>query len=97
MEDIIFNSKEELYERLIPALRTRQYTLSKTGYSYIKEQDIWEALSNGKWNNVSGLELCDMVDDILHIDDKYISDYYHKNNSHDLVVLDDIIDLPKLK
>ena len=46
----------ELYERLIPALRTRQHTLSKTGYSYIKEQDI---LIAGTGNDSLLLEQCD--------------------------------------
>ena len=97
MEDIIFTSKKELYKRLLPALKSKKKILSKTGYSYIKEKDIWEALINERWNNVTGLELCDMVDDILHIEDNFLNNYYHKVNKNDLMVIDEIIDLPKLK
>lgn len=97
MEEIIFTSEQELYNRLLPALKSKKKILSKTGYSYIKEKDIWEALTNEKWSNVTGLELCDMVDDILHIEDKFLNNYYHKVNKTDLVVIDEIIDLPKLK
>lgn len=97
MEDIIFTSEQELYKRLLPALKSKKKILSKTGYSYIKEKDIWEALINERWNNVTGLELCDMVDDILHIEDNFLNNYYHKVNKNDLMVIDEIIDLPKLK
>lgn len=97
MEDIVFTSEQELYKRLLPALKSKKKILSKTGYSYIKEKDIWEALINERWNNVNGLELCDMVDDILHIEDNFLNNYYHKVNKNDLMVIDEIIDLPKLK
>ena len=97
MEDIVFTSEQELYKRLLPALKSKKKILSKTGYSYIKEKDIWEALINERWNNVTGLELCDMVDDILHIEDNFLNIYYHKVNKNDLMVIDEIIDLPKLK
>lgn len=97
MEDIVFTSEQELYKRLLPALKSKKKILSKTGYSYIKEKDIWEALINERWNNVTGLELCDMVDDILHIEDNFLNNYYHKVNKNDLMVIDEIIDLPKLK
>lgn len=97
MEDIIFTSEQELYKRLLPALKSKKKILSKTGFSYIKEKDIWEALINERWNNVTGLELCDMVDDILHIEDNFLNNYYHKVNKNDLMVIDEIIDLPKLK
>ena len=32
---------------------------------------------NNIWNNSNGLELCDMVDMILHAEDALIIEYYH--------------------
>ncbi len=97
MNDIIFNSEEELYKRLLPALRTRKHKLNKVGYSYIKEENIWECLINLIWSNKTGIELCDMVDDILHVEDTIINNYYHKTNKNPIVETDSNFELPKLK
>ena len=49
--DITFASKEELYKRVKPALRTKKNEFKKLGYSYIKETDIWNFLIKKKWKN----------------------------------------------
>ena len=51
--DITFASKEELYKRVKPALRTKKNEFKKLGYSYIKETDIWNFLIKKKWKNRS--------------------------------------------
>ena len=93
MKTITFNSAQDLYQRLLPALKSKQKILSKSGFSYIKEKDIWDALRYDKWQNKYGLELCDMVSDILHTNAMFFNNYYHqiKNNTN----IEN--DLPKLK
>lgn len=61
-----FRSVEELYKRVYPALRTKQRELSRSGYTYITEEDIWNFLKQNKWSKSQDLTLSDMVDDILN-------------------------------
>ena len=68
-----FHSIEELYQRVLPALRTKVHELSKKGFSFVVEKDIWNLLME-KWKNSKGLTLFDIVDDILHLDEKTIID-----------------------
>ena len=77
MEDIVFNSQDELFNRLKPALRSKKKILFKKGAKKITEEDIWDFMINNVWMNASGLELCDMVDEILHAEDALIIEYYH--------------------
>ena len=93
MKEISFDSAESLYKRLLPALKSKRKILSKSGYSYIKEKDIWDALRNQKWNKTIGLELCDMVDDILHTESIFFNNYFHQINDE----VDILSDMPKLK
>ena len=46
--EIEFNSLVELYERLKPAITTKQRELKRTGYDYIKQEDIWNFLKERK-------------------------------------------------
>ena len=77
MEDIVFNSQDELFNRIKPALRSKKKILFKKGAKKITEEDIWDFMINNVWVNTSGLELCDMVDKILHAEDALIIEYYH--------------------
>lgn len=77
MEDIVFNSEDELYERIKPALRSKKKILLKKGLKKVTEDDIWNFMREHVWVNASGLELCDMVDEILHSEDALIIEYYH--------------------
>ena len=43
-----FNSLEELYERIKPALRCKQSEMKRNGYNYIKLEDIWNYLKEVK-------------------------------------------------
>ena len=92
MDDIRFESLEELYKRLLPALRSKKKLLHAGGFKSINEQDIWDYLVNNKWNNAYGLELCDVVDEVLNTDDTLIIDYIHNK-----VAMEDDIVFPKLK
>lgn len=73
--DITFNTKDDLYQRLYPALHAKRMELERLGFSYIKEQNIWDYLSFNIWKNSKNLMLSDMVEDILHLDNKKIDSF----------------------
>ncbi|NLM63473.1 MAG: hypothetical protein GX190_04085 [Mollicutes bacterium] len=73
--DIFFNSLEELYERIKPALTTKRREMIKSGYEYIKEEDIWNFLKEVKWKESRSLSLHEMVSDILNCDNDLIDNY----------------------
>ena len=73
--DLDFNSIEELYNRLQPALLTKKEQMRRNGYGYIKKQDIWNYLRDNMWKNSKDLSLYQMVSDILNTDDIYIDSY----------------------
>ena len=69
MENIKFNSLEELYNRLVPAMETKVKELSVAGISYITVDDIWNYLRKNKWSKSRDLTLSECVDDILNTSD----------------------------
>ena len=73
--DIFFNSLEELFKRLKPALTTKQREMLRNHYTYIKVEDIWNYLKETKWKVSASLELSDMVNDILSCSDIDIDNY----------------------
>ena len=75
MESIRFNSLEELYKKLLPALETKVNELRLNGVSYIKIDDIWNYLKNTKWCKSKNLTLSKCVDDILNTDDNEYKKY----------------------
>ena len=92
MKDIDFESQEELYKRVLPALKSKRKLILLDGFKSVKKNDIWNYLKDNKWNNQSGLELCDMVDDILNTDNSLIAEYCHNRNNKK-----DNMDLPRLR
>ena len=76
MEDILFTSLKELYDRLLPALKNKRRELILLGYNNITEMDIWNYLKIKKWTKSHNLELYQMVDDIINLDYLVIADYY---------------------
>jgi hypothetical protein len=73
--DIEFNSLVELYERLKPAITTKQRELKRLGYDYIKTEDIWNYLKEKKWLKANDLELHQMVSDIFDLTEYEIDGY----------------------
>lgn len=61
-----FRSVTELYERLIPALRTKKREMQQEKFYYVTEQDIWECLCKTIWSTKHDLTLGEMVHDILN-------------------------------
>lgn len=73
--DIEFNSLKELYEHVKPALEAKKSEMSRIGYNYIKEEDIWNYLKEIKWKRSFDLSLSELVDDILNTDELIIDNY----------------------
>jgi len=78
MEEITFSSIKELYNRLLPALKSKKKMLDNEGFKNIKENDIWEYMYLNKWQKETGITLADMVSDILHEDNKVLIGFYQK-------------------
>lgn len=78
MDNIKFNSLEELYNRLVPAMNTKVNELKLVGVTYITVDDIWNYLKTNKWSKSRDLTLSECVDDILNTSDleykKYMKD-----------------------
>lgn len=72
-----FNSKEELYNRIKPALRSKVKMLKNIGIDYVKEDDIWEYLKDFVWPNQSDLTLGEVVDNIINLNYVEIEKYIH--------------------
>lgn len=73
--DFAFKSKEELFDRVKPALNAKCQELHRLGYPYIKNIDIWNYLIEIKWKKAKDLMLSDIVSDILHVDNRKIDEY----------------------
>jgi hypothetical protein len=73
--DIEFSSLEELYKRLKPALTTKCDEIKRAGYTYLKEEDIWNYLKEIKWRRSVDLSLYEMVSDILNLETEKIDLY----------------------
>lgn len=73
--DYEFSSKEELFQRVRPALKAKLNEFNRLGYSYVQEVDIWNYLIENVWSKSKDLMLSDIVNDILHLKIKKIDDY----------------------
>ena len=91
--DIVFNSEQELYARLKPALVSKVNELKRNGIDYIKMEDIWNYLKINKWSKSNDLQLYQMVDDIINVDnillDNYIKDEIKKNKREPIFKIED--------
>ena len=59
----------------MPAMRVKLRLLESSGYSDISSEDIWNYLRDSKWKNGVDLTLADVVNDIIHADNKDIEIY----------------------
>lgn len=76
--NVTFNSLEELYKRVKPALIAKKEQMHREGYVYIKEEDIWNYLKEVKWLNSKNLSLYQMTCDILDTDNLIIDEFLRK-------------------
>lgn len=77
--EFTFNSKEELYKMVEPALEAKKSELDRFGYRYIGKNDIWNYLIVTKWSKAYNLELNDIVSDIFKCDNKLLDKYVKDN------------------
>ncbi len=79
MQTIKFSSIDELYNRLKPAFTLKINELKTKNIKFISDKDIWVYLSKTKWSSTTDLELCDMVNDILNIDENELISFVNNN------------------
>ena len=95
VKDIEFNNVFDLYKRVKPALNSKVKELKREKYDYIKEEDVWNYLVKNKWSTAQGLVLCEIVDDILHAEnkkiDRFIKDEHIKKKEELLIEELDLI------
>ena len=72
------NSKQELYEKIKPALRSKTKMLKRVGVNYVREEDIWNYLSLHVWIYKKNLSLNDLVTDIFELSNLEITNYVKK-------------------
>ena len=75
-----YKNQKELYKNLIPALNVKLRLLKKSNYNDITKKDIWNYLKNNKWINSINLTISEMVNDIIHADNKEIDIYVKKQD-----------------
>ena len=73
--DLEFETLEDLYRRIKPALNTKKEEMHRNGYPYIKEEDIWNFLKEVKWVRAKNLLLYEMVADVLNAEEEQIDNY----------------------
>ena len=74
-----YNNVNELYVRILPALKTKVAELKREKIFYIKEKDIWNYCVENIWQNKKDLRIYELVDNILNIDAIKLDIYLKKN------------------
>ncbi len=72
--DYEFKSLQELYSRIYPALKSKRDELKKIGYN-MQEADIWNYLTDNKWQKSVELTLSEMVEDIFSLSEEDVANY----------------------
>ena len=76
MDDKIeFKSLKELYERVKPALYSKQKEVRRLGLKYVTEKDIWNYLVENVWKTKENLELHELISDILYANNYDLNEY----------------------
>lgn len=75
-----FSSELELYNRLVPALETRQIEFNRKN-NIVEIEIIWDYLKETMWKESTDLGLADMVSDILNVSFDEILEYVGENNA----------------
>ena len=63
-----FSDIHELYQRLLPALKTKTDELKRAKIFNITTKNIWDYCVKNIWSKKKDLRLYEMVDNILNID-----------------------------
>ena len=75
-----FSTKEQLYTRLLPALRVKKEDMKRDKMLFITEKEIWNFFFENIWPEKSNLTLGEMVDDILKTENFTIYQKSRKDN-----------------
>lgn len=75
--DLEFKSIKELYDRVHPALTSKKNEFKRKGLN-IKEEDIWNYLSENVFKSSTNLTLSDIVSYIMHLEKEDIEEYMTK-------------------
>lgn len=70
-----FKTIQELFQHVMPALKSKVKELKSYKIVFITEKDVWEFLKNTKWYREVDLTLFDIVNDILLVNEKEILHY----------------------
>lgn len=84
-----FETLKELYEYIKPALYSKKKELKLLGIEYIKEEDIWNYLTEKCWGSKKDLTILDMVDDIMDVNKDEMESYLvslFKNSNRNLII-----------
>lgn len=73
-----FTTQNELYRKVLPALKTKKNEMYREGIRCVKEIDLWEYHKEFTWRKAKGLTLASIVNDILNTDSKLYEDYIVK-------------------
>ena len=76
--DYGFKSKEDLYERILPALKLKVREIKKLGFNKVDSSNIWDFLIDTKWKNGFNLQLSDIINDIMYLKINDIIPYLEK-------------------
>ena len=63
-----FTNLEELYNRLLPALKSKKREMKRDKMLYVSEMEIWLYFCKNVWPTKNNLTLGEMVNDILYTD-----------------------------
>lgn len=88
--DTEFRDEKDLYNRLMPALKSKENEFKRNGINYVHVEDIWNYLKITKWSKCRDLLLYQVVDDILNIELYKIDDYvkYLLSQKHQKPIID---------
>lgn len=70
-----FKTKEELYQRVYPALTAKRAELKRINNFSISEENIWNFLEYNIFSKKHGLTLADIVSEIMHTDAEILIEY----------------------
>lgn len=73
-----FNNQNELYMKVMPALKTKKNEMRLQGIKFVREIDLWEYNKEYNWRKAKGLTLASIVNDILNTDSKLYEEYVLK-------------------
>lgn len=89
--DYKFKTAEELYNRVLPALRSKANEFKRDHISYVSEKDIWNYLSKTEWRKKQDLEFYELVDSILNLTiadmEKYLIEKINKSEKNEDSIL----------